>query len=163
MVCVLVVRLLRDSPRGAMVTVAWPASPAPVAELVPTFTSYVVAGLRFLYDDTTFSAFPVSVFCIQKSNLMLGTLTIVFGVHTLFTKLVVAQRTLERDIIDHWDQTVATFCRAHLQVRIIRGEVKFSDLLDQVFLPVCQRLIKQGFLVHFDILTVLLRTFWRNK
>lgn len=94
---------------------------------------------------------------------MLGTLSIVFGVHTLFTKLVVAQRTLERDIIDHWDQTVTTFCRAHLQVGIIRGEVEFSDLFDQVLLPVWQWLIKQGFLVHFDTLTVLLRTFWRNK
>ncbi len=81
---------LTNGPQGiAVMPIPWPFSAAPVAELVPTLTSHMVAGLCFLYYNLTSTTFSVSVFGIKIVYLVVCAFSWVFQVHALFAKLLI--------------------------------------------------------------------------
>jgi hypothetical protein len=94
----------------------------------------MIACLCLLYNNSTSTAFSITIFLIQVCYLVASTLTGMLKVHTLFTKLVVTYRTFQLLSFNYWNNTLAMLCRTHSKIRIVWSKMKLFNFICYFFL-----------------------------
>lgn len=125
-----------------------PFPAALVTKLVAAFAGHVVACLGFLYDYSALVALCEVVFRVEDEGLVFCTFALVLKVHALFTKLVLALKTLIRLILNHRNDSLAIFIGTHLQERVIGYEIELLNLIKKLSGFLVKRLEERGLLIN---------------
>lgn len=109
-----------------------PFPAATITKLISTFACHVVAGLSLLNDYLALITLCKVVFYVENLGLIVCAFTLVFQVHTFFTKLVLALKALIRLILNDRNDSMTIFIWAHFQKRVIGDEIKFFHLIKKL-------------------------------